>query len=243
MTIVNRLKTVVFDAGLDLPVFQGPYYKNGIIAGYRFAESGIFDITGNGNNLTQVGSPIISGGAAECTETNYYDTGLQLPTPEFTAIIVYKTELNASQSTFVCGDYETSNKGMLFFSRANNVSSVNLFTNNAGTNTTIYGVVNGPSVNGNFNFQSLKSSSANATSWSIQRDSYIQSRTFTGALSEPVGNILIGKTNTANNAGSVNTKRYIAEFLLYDKALTADELAIVYASSALYCESVGITGI
>lgn len=214
---------------------------SGLIAGYRFADTGATDISGNNNDLVSTGSPVIADGYVTLTDANYYDTGVVLPA-DYTVIAILRAD-SGNGTAAIVGDFDGSSIGMIMFSRTDEQASAVIKALIDGGNANGLSQ-NTDDTNGVLNWQALR---ADSTTLELKLDIPSQSVAYSTTL--PIGSTLrqstesvkLGRTNSTYGLGARN--RYLVEVLIYDRSLTDAEIVDAYAASVAYADDLGITGI
>lgn len=246
MGTIVKLDTI-FNAD-NLPVLT-PLVQNGLVACYRPAK-GLFDLSGNHHQLKVIGNPTITQYGALVDGKNYYETDIK-ETPELTYIAVYRSIIaDDKQPSYVVGIYE-GNRASLLFQTQNTKVDIGSYAakkNNQGTMgvgalyTTIQSSLSPQTTDWVWHAMAL--GSPNLLTSFVRKNGtelrYDENRTpdynyTVRDLSET--NILIG---SSVNASHGKTKMEIVEVLIYNKALTRQELDQQLKYTQEYCRTLGL---
>ena len=215
---------------------------SGAVLGYRLSgPNPLQDKSGNGRTLTAVGSPSInSGGYIEATGSDYYDTGFVWPenVRDFTMLVVGRTPTTPTGTTLLCGNYVYNgpgkSDGQNFFLRNTGRPYTQDYYTIAGSSTKFemnnVAVTTPPIIATNMTFQIVRLS-GDVFSWDIPRENYSFRRTLPNTperLSHTNVSFLVG---TTREDFAPTMQRHVAEFALWDRALTEYEVAEQYAIS------------
>lgn len=209
--------------------------RSGLIGAYRFTGGDVLkDLSGSGNNLTQVGAPTQLGNYVKGDRNNGYDTGI-LTTPSMTVIAVFRVEAGDPGSGFAVNNYEsTSNKGLaLYHSSTGGGAAMLTHLSDSGVNT-IYRPDVAPYASGEFFMAAMTMDAVGKKIIhgipSNGLDTY--NLTATQNLTDPklISNSTL-KIMAFSGAGTWSANMNVAEVLVFNRALTATEIQKQYEYS------------
>lgn len=247
MGTIVKLDTV-FNAD-NLPVLT-PLVQDGLVACFRPAK-GLFDLSSNHHKLKIVGNPTITQYGALVDGKNYYETDIK-ETPELTYIAVYRSIIaDDRQPSYVVGIYEGDRASLIFQTQNTkvNAGAYAAKKNNQGTMgvgslyTTLQNALTPQTTNWIWHAMALGEPNLLATyiRKSGSELKYEENRTpdYNYTIRDlSATNILIGSSVNSSHA---KTKMEVVEVLIYNKALTRQQLDQQLKYTQEYCRTLGLT--
>lgn len=209
--------------------------KSGLIGAYRFTDGDVLkDLSGSGNNLTQVGAPTQLGNYVKGDKNNGYDTGI-LTTPSMTVIAVFRVEAGDPDSGFAVNNYNSiSSKGLALYHSATGAGAAILTHYSESGINTRYRPDTEPYASGEF-FMAAMSMDAIGKKIihgipSNGLDTY--NLTATQNLTDPnlISNSTL-KIMVLSSSGTWTANMNVAEVLVFNRALTVAEIQKQYEYS------------
>ena len=233
----------------DLPSVVPKFITDGLVAAYRpsNAATGLNDLSGNGNNLTIVGSPVLTADGMVGDVLNGLKTGL-LETLSLTYMAVYKIPLSTYvEGGFVMGCYEdippTSSTGSSFYSFGLSGAGHNLTAQSQykkPDNTTAQATVAMGVIPDRYVFVAITVDAASnkVTAYCPTLATEFTTIPPTGAI----GTRDISPTNKVQLVSGISkptwtSKVNLAEALIYNKALTSAQIQEEYQKSKTYMQA------
>ncbi|HBW9854347.1 TPA: hypothetical protein MFX39_09000 [Klebsiella pneumoniae] len=262
MTTIIRNKDVVIESPQLKPIYTPFVAEDGLLAGWRFGD-GLNDLSGNGNSLSAVGSPVSEGYFISGDKDNGYKTtvpdGLQR-----TLVAVWRNHSAIDAYAYPVGNLaqSASNQGIGVGLKSNSSSSSNLsrISGNAGANASarpLLAIADGPAdsyanrlsfrfaaftIDGAGNVANLYVPSLNSAliPATLASGANLATRNITeGGLSSTYR--IIAFRDPAIPGSLPGTAIDVAEVLIFDRALDLAALQRTYQRSKLYLAGYGQT--
>lgn len=238
----------------DLPSIIPPFIADGLVAAYRpnNTATGLNDLSGNGHNLTTVGSPALTASGMVGDVLNGLKTGV-IETTNLTYMAVYKIpSVTYAVGAFVMGCFadilESSSIGSSVYSFGTSGTGHNLTAQsqykNADSTTAQASVAMGV-IPDRYVFVAIAVDAALNTI-----TAYCPTLATELTTSPPAGGAIstrnISPTNQVQLVSGVSkpswtSKVIISEALIYSKALTSTQIQEQYQRSKVYMQAKGIT--
>lgn len=244
-TVIKAVGSVFTNAGLGN---INPIIQDGLIGAYRFNSNNyIEDLSGSGNHLTVVGSPIVRDGYAVGDGANGFNTGIA-ETLNMTLLVVYRRKVGDTSSGFGAGNYTNAPiKGFSTFrdgAAAELQSQVSSNAAGASTNA-LTALPNTPITEGNFTFQAI---SLDATGNKTISGTPSTGLVITPFIANSLTNRILGTATTnpfkiiatSDNRAMWYAEMHVAEVLIYNRALFASEINEQYLKSKQALAKAGI---
>lgn len=243
-TVIKAVGSVFTNTGLGN---IGPFIRDGLIGAYRFDQSNYLqDLSGNGNNLTAIGSPVVRDGYAVGNGAVGFNTPI-LETLNMTLIVVYRRKAGDTNFGFGAGNYSNGpHKGLsTFIEGISGVVNTQVCTKLGGESVnSIVTLDTIPVAESNFTFHALSLDATNSIVISGRPLDKLSSLTFTPTS---LSNRILGGSNhpfkiiaTLDSRPMWTAEMHVAEVLIYNRALSFAEITEQYKKSKKHLSKAGI---
>lgn len=249
MTTVIRAIGANFTAA-NLPVIND-FLRDGLVAAYRPNNSldGLKDLSGNDNHLVKIGSPVFTANSVIGDGLNALTTNLLEPLSVTYTAVFKMPSATSSVGGFVVGCYDEGEQSGTSIFNVVNGSSIDVYGSSYTETSAGSGIyenisINPETVSGeNYLFVAWKVDSSNE-----QLTLYIPTLSIVKNI--PIGTRKISsrKISTTNkieimsnpNKPTWESKVHVAEVLIYNKALSTEQISEQYQKSKSVMANIGI---
>lgn len=238
-------------ARFNNPNLEGvvPFIYDGLVAAFRpnNTENGLLDLSGNGNTLQKIGSPTLSTKGASGDTNNGYKTNIQQKINMSMGVVAKKTVVagdNGGRAVFV-GNFETGS-GVALYSNPSPVNKVYASANGASGSVGSASVDLTNGLDYFFAMSVIDGINNTITIYTASATTQLTSNTYTFTAPNTISDAPINPAYPIHLMAIEGRDDWLAkvdlsETLIYDRAITAAEVAKQYEFSKSAMAKIGIS--